>query len=70
MNNQEQDDLIMTDQSYDIQEMIKNDNKYSEILTDEDEAEEDVLKNIDLSKLENQGVRQMGNDVVICRDLS
>ena len=55
----DENDLIMGDHSYDIQEMIKKDNKYSEILTDEDEAEADevgeseVLKNIDLSKLEN-----------------
>jgi hypothetical protein len=62
----------LIDQSYDISEMMQKENLYSEILTDEDEAEEvaEPLKDVDFSKLEKEGVRQMGRDVVICRDLS
>jgi len=69
---EKKDTLVMNDQSYDISEMMQKENLYSEILTDEDEAEEvaEPLKDVDFSKLEKEGVRQMGRDVVICRDLS
>lgn len=51
-------------------EIIKQENKYTEITSDpEDDEEKPAEGTIDLSKLELPGVRRMDRDVVICKDL-
>ena len=77
---QADDEPIITNHDQEIAKMIMAENKYTEVLSDGEEDEEALDKDgkplVDMSKLldgpnaDKDGLRQMGRDVIICRDLS
>ena len=59
----------MYDAEAEMTEIIKQENKYTEITSDGEDEDQPAEGMIDLSKLELPGVRKMDRDVVICKDL-